>query len=54
MCLKAIKRTIKRKNPIAKTLRNPKYRARVVLNKKIYSRKGKENEIQTFRHISDT
>lgn len=46
MCIKAIRR----KNPIAKTLRNPKYRARVVRSKKVYSRKGKENETRRFKH----
>ena len=39
---------VKTRNPIAKTLRNPKYRARVVRSKKVYSRKGNENETRRF------
>ena len=32
---------VKTRNPIAATIRSPKYRARVVRSKKVYSRKGK-------------
>ena len=32
---------VKTRNPIAATIRSPKYRARVVCSKKVYSRKGK-------------
>jgi len=31
----------KTRNPIAKDLRSPKYRKRIVLSKKVYSRKAK-------------
>lgn len=33
-------KTIKTRNPIAATIRDPKYRARIVRSKKVYSRKG--------------
>jgi|TARA_R110000824_G_scaffold112851_2_gene262261 hypothetical protein len=46
----------KSKNPIAKDLRSPKYRKRVVESKKKYNRKRKrkekeENEIQIQRDL---
>ena len=34
----------KKKNIYSKSLQNPKYRQRVVLNKKKYNRKDKNNE----------
>ena len=34
-----IKKTIKKNNPIAQELSKPKYKQRVIKNKKIYSRK---------------
>jgi len=37
----SVKKKIKKQNPIAKDLRQPKYKQRVVKNKKIYSRKKK-------------
>tara|TARA_Y100001963_G_scaffold52103_1_gene72878 strand:+ start:543 stop:662 length:120 start_codon:yes stop_codon:yes gene_type:complete len=36
--------TKKKKNIYAKSLQNPKYRQRVVLNKKKYNRKDKNHE----------
>lgn len=39
-----MKRNIRKHNPIAKALRTPLYRKRVVVSKKLYNRKMKENE----------
>tara|TARA_B100001123_G_C14877033_1_gene854403 strand:- start:266 stop:409 length:144 start_codon:yes stop_codon:yes gene_type:complete len=38
-----VKKKIKRKNPIAKDLRTPKYKLQMVKNKKLYDRKKKTN-----------
>jgi hypothetical protein len=37
----------KPRNPVAKDLRTPKYRMRVVKSKRIYDRKQQRNEIET-------
>tara|TARA_R110000744_G_scaffold20094_9_gene52751 strand:+ start:40 stop:189 length:150 start_codon:yes stop_codon:yes gene_type:complete len=34
----------RKKNPIAKDLRTPKYKKRIIKSKKIYNRKGNKNE----------
>ncbi len=36
-----VKKNIKKRNPIARDLRNPKYKQRTVKSKKIYNRKKK-------------
>ncbi len=33
-----------KRNPIARALRDPRYKARVVKSKKVYTRKGKAKE----------
>ena len=38
------KKKIKKQNPVAKQLRNPKYKQKVIKNKKVYNRK-KEDKI---------
>ncbi|MDC3207016.1 hypothetical protein OA977_03560 [Pelagibacteraceae bacterium] len=40
-----IKKKIKKRNPIAQDLKMPKYKQRIVRNKKAYTRKGKKNVI---------
>jgi|8_EtaG_2_1085327.scaffolds.fasta_scaffold33086_2 hypothetical protein len=42
------RRIRRERNEIARDLRTPKYRKRVVKSKKAYTRKGKANEIQVF------
>ena len=36
-----MKKTLKKRNPLARTLANPCFQARVVRNHKLYSRKGR-------------
>ena len=43
---------VKSRNPIAATIRSPRYRAKVVRSKKFYSRKGKKNEVQKLKYTS--
>jgi hypothetical protein len=40
-----IKKKIKKRNPYAQDLRLPKYKQRIVRNKKAYTRKGKKKVI---------
>jgi hypothetical protein len=40
-----IKKKIKKRNPFAQDLKLPKYKQRIVRNKKTYSRKGKKKVI---------
>tara|TARA_Y100000590_G_scaffold285988_1_gene321815 strand:+ start:6437 stop:6559 length:123 start_codon:yes stop_codon:yes gene_type:complete len=39
-----MKKNKKKINPIAKALRTPKYKQRIILNKKVYNRKKKINK----------
>tara|TARA_B100001248_G_C26963397_1_gene266928 strand:- start:73 stop:201 length:129 start_codon:yes stop_codon:yes gene_type:complete len=41
----AVKKKIKKRNPYAQDLKLPKYKQRIVGNKKIYSRKGNKKVI---------
>ena len=43
--LMEIKKKIKKRNPFAQDLKLPKYKQRIVRNKKTYSRKGKKKVI---------
>lgn len=38
-----MKRSVRKHNPIAKALRTPLFRKRVVVSRKVYNRKIKEN-----------
>ena len=39
-----LKKNRKKPNPIARSLKNRKYKQTIINSKKIYSRKGKKNE----------
>tara|TARA_X000000950_G_scaffold153860_1_gene188882 strand:- start:148 stop:276 length:129 start_codon:yes stop_codon:yes gene_type:complete len=41
----AIKKKVKKRNPFAQDLKLPKYKQRVVISKKKYSRKGNKKDI---------
>jgi hypothetical protein len=41
----------KKKNPVAKALSSPLYRKRIVVNKKIYKRKGRGSKPPAFCHF---
>ena len=40
-----IKKKIKKRNPFAQDLKQPKYKQRIVKSKKTYSRKGNKKDI---------
>ena len=43
-----IKKKIRKRNPYAQDLKLPKYKQRVVRNKKAYTRKGKKSYLEFF------